>query len=218
MEIKSFFQELKKDKTKRIKFITFLTMIYNFIWSVAKIIFGVFSTMFFFCLSGVMTLLIGFIKKIFYNNIEHDSFKIKYKKSQIINILLIIIGILFIVYMLKLIFFPESSSYSLIASITIAAFSFGELGVSIYNIVQARKSKDILLTNLRNCNFASALFAIVLTQTAILSAQGVDASLYNVITGSIAGFVVVVIAVINLILLKINKQKIEQQTENKIEI
>ena len=120
--------------------------------------------------------------------------------------------------MLKLIFFPESSSYSLIASITIAAFSFGELGVSIYNIVQARKSKDILLTNLRNCNFASALFAIVLTQTAILSAQGVDASLYNVITGSIAGFVVVVIAVINLILLKINKQKIEQQTENKIEI
>lgn len=217
MEIKSFFQELKKDKTKRIKFITFLTMIYNFIWSVAKIIFGVFSTMFFFCLSGVMTLLIGFIKKIFYNNIEHDSFKIKYKKSQIINILLIIIGILFIVYMLKLIFFPESSSYSLIASITIAAFSFGELGVSIYNIVQARKSKDILLTNLRNCNFASALFAIVLTQTAILSAQGVDASLYNVITGSIAGFVVV-IAVINLILLKINKQKIEQQTENKIEI
>lgn len=184
---------------KNIKYVVLINMIYNFIWSIAKIIFGIFSTMYFFCLSGVITLLIGYVKNIFYRHFEHEDESLKIDKSKVIGILLIIIGALFIGYMSKLFIWPEQSRYGMTVSIAIAAFSFGELGIAIFNIVRAKKSDDVLLWSLRNCNLASALFAITLTQTAILSAQAIEASTYNAITGIVAGGATMIIGLVVLI-------------------
>ena len=56
-------------------------MLYNFFWSIAKILLGALSGGYFFCASGVVTLLIGFIKYIFYRNHDHDSMNVKTQKS-----------------------------------------------------------------------------------------------------------------------------------------
>ena len=51
-----------KDKSKRTVIITFLTMLYNFFWSIAKILLGALSGGNFFCPRGVVTILLGTVK------------------------------------------------------------------------------------------------------------------------------------------------------------
>ena len=191
-----------KDKSKRTVIITFLTMLYNFFWSIAKILLGALSGGYFFCASGVVTLLIGSIKYIFYRNHDHDSMNVKTQKSIKICILLIAIGLLYAGYMSTLFVYPQLEQYDVIVAIAIATFSFIELAISIRNALIDRKKGDTLLSALRNCNLASAIFAIVLTQVALMTSQGEDASIGSAISGIIAGVIVVIIAVIYLIKLK----------------
>lgn len=156
MNLKTFFLTYGKDKAKRVKLITLLTMIYNFVWAISKIIFGTFSMQYFFCLSGASTLMIAFIKRMFYTNYQHEDQKLVCKKSIVIGVLLAIIGVVYIVYMARLFFIEEQKSISLIASIAIATFSFGELGIAVYNLTKATRKKDILLSSLRSCHLVSA--------------------------------------------------------------
>lgn len=177
-------------------------MLYNFFWSIAKILLGALSGGYFFCASGVVTLLIGFIKYIFYRNHDHDSMNVKTQKSIKICILLIVIGLLYAGYMSTLFIYPQLEQYDLIVAIAIATFSFIELAISIRNALIDRKKGDTLLSALRNCNLASAIFAIVLTQVALMTAQGEDASVGCAISGIIAGVIVLIIALIYIIKLK----------------
>lgn len=98
--------------------------------------------------------------------------------------------------------YPQLEQYDVIVAIAIATFSFIELAISIRNALIDRKRGDTLLSALRNCNLASAIFAIVLTQVALMTSQGEDASIGSAISGIIAGVIVVIIAVIYLIKLK----------------
>lgn len=207
MNFKEYFRVLKTNDVKRIKLITLITMVYNFVWSIVKIFFGFFSTMYFFCVSGVVTLILGFTKKIFYSNYQSESEQIRLTKSRLIGILLILIGVLFAGYMAKLFFIPEKSKYDLIVSIAIAFCSFLELGISIFYLYKDKRTNDnILLTSIRYCNLADGLFAIVLTQMAILSAQTentINTSMYNGVVGIVMSVLVVLLGII--ILLKVNK-------------
>lgn len=187
MKLNKIKEKLKETKEKRHKFNTICSMLYNFIWSIAKIIFGVFTFSYSFCISGASTLLFGFSKKIYLKNYKADDFETIKGKSITISILLIFIGILFSIYMARLFFISNNQSYGLILSITIALFSFVELGVAIYNISKAKKSNNLLLYVYRGCNLASSGFAIVHTQVALLAAQGTNGNLYNALTGTIFG-------------------------------
>lgn len=55
MSIKQTLKSLKTDKLKRTKLITLITMIYNFVWAVAKIVSGIVVRGFFLCLKGLLT-------------------------------------------------------------------------------------------------------------------------------------------------------------------
>ena len=65
MSIKQTLKSLKTDKLKRTKLITLITMIYNFVWAVAKIVSGIVVRGFFLCLKGLLTkiVLMAFVKK-----------------------------------------------------------------------------------------------------------------------------------------------------------
>lgn len=193
-KIKNTIKTLKNDSTKRTKLITITTMFYNFVWAIGKILFGAMQATYLYLLSGCYTLLIGFVKKIFLSN--HSKANINRKtKSFIMGILLLLAGLAYAIYMGRLFFMSDTSSYSLIWSIAIAVGSFGELGISIYNLCKVSKKNDILLFSLRCCSFVSAIFAIVITQAAILSATtvGTKASIYNAITGIVAGLIAIIV-------------------------
>lgn len=175
------------NKAQQKKIFLLCSLIYNFVWAVCKIVFGALSGLYFFCVSGGSTILLGFTKKVYLKNYKTDDLAKKRNKSINIAILLLVSSILFAVYMARLFFIEDSKEYGLILSIAIAAFSFVEFGLSIYNFMQAHKTDDVLLKSLKGCSLASSCFAIVLTQTALLSATGTDGNLYNAVTGVIFG-------------------------------
>lgn len=94
MNIKQHIHSLK-DSDKRVKVITFITMLYNFFWAIGKILFGVFMRSYLYCISGAYTLLLGFSKKVFVSNHKTTKEINLETKSLIIGILLIISGIAF---------------------------------------------------------------------------------------------------------------------------
>lgn len=203
MTIKKAIQHFKNPE-KRIKILTTTTMIYNFLWAICKIIFGALMSAYLFCISGIYSILIGFAKKTFLSNRNNSTDKTT--KSLIIGILILIAGLSYALYTASLLIWPKESSYGLILSITIAAFSFVELGLAIYNVLKARQKDDILLFSLRNCSLATSCFAIVLTQVALLSATGTaGVSKYNAITGICAGIVAITIGTIIIIISKKKK-------------
>ncbi len=222
MTIKNHIQTLK-DPDKRVKVITFFTMLYNFFWAIGKILFGVFMQTYIYCISGAYTLLLGFSKKIFVSNHNVDKEIDIETKSLIIGILLTISGIAFGIYMGGLYIWQHDYDYGLIWSIAIAACSFVELGIAIYNLLKVRKKDDILLFSLRCCNIASSLFAIVLTQVALLSATGTENTyMYNATTGIIASVLVICVGFIVIgksafLQKKKASENIQQKTNKKLE-
>lgn len=194
-----------KDKAKQRHIVLLISLIYNFIWAICKIIFGAFFASYFFCISGASTLLFGFIKKVYLKHFKSEDKHEKLGKSLTIAILLIISSALFTFYMARLFFIEETKEYGIILSITIATFSFIELGFALYNFYQAKKSNDMLLQSLRGCSLASSCFAIVLTQVALLSACQTPANNYNGITGVLLGTFAMLIGVY--LLIKIIKEQ-----------
>lgn len=213
MNFQKLFFSLKNDKTFRTKIITYTTMVYNFFWSILKIFFGFFMRTYLYCISGIYTLLFGFIKKIFISNHSNKDVNLELK-SLIIGILLTISGVAFGLYMGRLFFYPDEKTYGLVWSIAIAVCSFVELGLAIYNMRKVRKREDILLFSLRCCNLSSSLFAIVLTQVALLSAtKAVNSSTSNAITGVIVGILVMLIGLF-VIGISFNKNKQNNAAKN----
>lgn len=190
--------KINTKQAKRAQIVLLVSLIYNFVWSIAKIVFGVVMSAYFFCVSGASTMLFGFIKQIYLktNSADEDE---KRGKSITIAILLIVSSALFSFYMARLFFLDESSNYGTILSIAIATFSFFELGMSISNFIKARKANDILLQTFRACNLASSCFAISLTQLALLSATHTPANFFNALTGVVFGAFAICIGVFMLV-------------------
>lgn len=209
MNVKEMFFNLK-EKAKQYHIVLLSSLVYNFVWAVCKIIFGVFTKGYFFCVSGASTLLIGFVKRVYLKNYYKDDFDLKKGKSITIAILIIISSALFGFYMARLFFIDSITEYGLIMSISIATFSFGELGFAIYNFVKARKNKDILQQSFRGCSLASSCFAITLTQVALFSAMETPANNLNALTGIIASALAILIGVYLLVkALKLKKDAID---------
>lgn len=205
MRFKEYFNNLLTSKTFRAKHFALFGMVFNFIWSVIKIVLGVYFFSLYFLITGIYTLLLGLTKRTFAINQNHDNENIKFKKSIVIMIFVLIVSILYTVNMASLFATQDQQNYHLIVSIAIATFAFTELTLGIINFVKAKKSNDTLLTSYRASSLVSSLFAIVTTQIALLSATNSEAYMYNALTGTIFGAFSIVIAVFVLINIRKNK-------------
>lgn len=201
------------NKAQQKKIFLLLSLIYNFVWAVCKIVFGAISGLYFFCVSGGSTILLGFTKKVYLKNYKTDDMTKKRNKSINIAILLLISSVLFIIYMARLFFIQDSKEYGLILSIAIATFSFAECGMSIYFFLKAHKTDDVLLQSFKGCSLASSCYAIVLTQVALLSATGTEGNLYNAVTGVIFGAFALAIGIYVLTKAIASKQNLTQSGE-----
>ena len=70
-----------KSKIFYSKLILNISMIYNIIWAICKIIFGSFTNGYFFCISGASTLLFGFIKRVYLKNFNSEDETEKKQKA-----------------------------------------------------------------------------------------------------------------------------------------
>ncbi len=78
-------------------------------------------------------------------------------------------------------------SYPGLMIYAVATYTFYKLTMAIINMVKARKENSLLLTTLRNINYADALVSLLSLQTALFAAFGQDSGQMIPITNALAG-------------------------------
>lgn len=197
-------KDIVKDKNNRHKLIVIISTIYGYLWSISKMIIGILSGAYFYLFSGFSTFFTGVNRHIYLRSRKKEKDKIA---AILIGAFLVLIGLFYLLYAMRLFFIEEETKeYHIIVAIAVAAFSFLELGLSIYQFSINRKNKDMTVVSFRTMNLALSLFAIVNTQNALLMAQGEPNQLADGIFGVIAGGVAILLG-IGLIILIVRKKK-----------
>ena len=193
-----------KDKNKRHKIVVVIGTIYGYLWSLIKVIIGIFTGAYFYLLSGLSTFFTGLNRHIYLRSTKKEKDKIA---PLLISSFLVLIGVFYLLYALRLFFIEiEIKEYPIILAIAIAAFSFLELGLSIYEFSINRKSKDMTILSFRTMNLALSLFALVNTQNALLMANGTPNQKADGLFGVIAGAIAILLG-IGLIVLIVRRKK-----------
>ncbi len=156
------------NKIYKNELILIITTIFNYIWSIIKIILSIFINGYLYLLSAFSTLFIGINKNIYLVRKKYEN---KYLISFIISFFLILIGIFYLTYSVTLLNkINENKGYSMILAITIALFSFIELGISIYQLYKSKGKNHLVNTSFRIMNLSISLFSLVNTQSSIFMA------------------------------------------------
>ena len=191
-----------KNKENRHKVIVIIGIIYGFVWSLIKVIIGIFTYDYLYLISGIYTLFIAINRNLYLN--------LYFKAKKNINIyfmaiFLVIIGIAYTIYAARLFFIPNKNiNYSLKLAIAIAFISFVELGYAIYTFLAVKNKKDIIPLAYRTMGLATGLFALVNTQSAIMMANGTQSNFADGLFGVIAGVITIILGFYLMIQIKCN--------------
>ncbi len=156
----------------------------------------------YFLISGIINLVVCFSKIICLKGINKDNKYIK-KYNKLIGLCLMVAGLFYSVYMMRLIFTDiEIFNYNMVLGITIALVSFIELSVAIIGIFRI-KEKGNYYINIKLINISTALTAISLTELALMSfAYQGDSRFIDGLFGVIIGFIILLIGIYILISFK----------------
>lgn len=184
---------------ERTIFMTFLSVILNFILALGKIILSYFFGIFF-LVAGCMNIFIMLSKLECLLGVKYPNKKSFKYRNNMIGIFLILAGCEYAIYMARMIFTDvELMQYNDFLAINIALISFIEMGVAIKGIFNSL-GKGHYYRNIKLINMCSALSAIVLTEVALMSfAADFDSRVMDGAFGIAVGFVFVLIAIYILI-------------------
>ncbi len=210
---------IKKPYVHKATFSNKISMTYNLIWAIIKLVGAYILSSIFISLSGFYTIFIGLAKMAYFDGRRNSkSFadeKIYYKR---IAFALFTAGLLYLFYFLEFFNYDRSNTYyDIIVCIVIALISCLEIIFSVRGLIKSKKTNDFLLTGLKFINLCSALSSVVLTQIAILSIQVEESSsvFYNTLIGTIVGIATIGIAIYMFISSKYHIKKIYPVLKNK---
>ncbi len=206
-------------KRRRLVFTTYITVVYNYIWSIAKLVMGIYTQAYFIFISGILTLYVAIAKTMFLKNRKDQSQKRKLNIALIMGLLLIGIAISYIIYMSRLFFVDEDvTNRGFIISMAIVIFSIVEFIFAMRNFNMERKQKEILNYSLRSINLSNSIVIIINAESSLLVFMDIYDSYFMAISGVIAGGLIYIIASVLLyrvIKLKIGlKNKSSEQGQN----
>lgn len=106
-------------------------------------------------------------------------------------------GICYVAYSVRLFFGGSAGQYDMVMALAIAAYTFVEFGIQIYDLIKLRKQHDLEAKALRLVSLCGILVSFVLTQTAIMSfsAQG-EHNFSDGLAGVVFGGLVVLVGLI----------------------
>lgn len=167
----------------------------NFVVGTGKLIIGIISLSLFTCVSAFYTYGMVVAKGCALWGRRYERQKqYAYYNYRLTAIILIVASILYVIYSMRLLWRPEHTSYNIYVGITIATFTFAEIGINIRGVCVHLKKDNMLGHALKMANLATSLIALVLTQTALLSFthEGMadyDPSVANGLMGMLMGLV-----------------------------
>ena len=129
---------------RKIFFKTLCSFLFSFIWSIVKLIMGIFISSLFLLASSLFTLSMCFSKLFCLLGIKKDKDCSSKFYISLSSFLIIIAGIFYGIYNLRLLNGYIPVNYGLIISIVIALFSFIFLINSIVYLIKERKKNFLL--------------------------------------------------------------------------
>lgn len=171
----------------------------NSILALVKLLTGIYTLSVFMCVNAFYNVGMAIVKFIVVkghneaNRLSDGSNpngyrRIEYYYYRLVGIILAITSSIYVIYCIRLFFYGNNTYYSMRVSIAIAAFTFTEIGTSIYGVAITKWEKEPVIKALKLSNLSSSMISVVLTQTAILSfTQKSDYSFANGLAGLIFG-------------------------------
>ena len=170
--------------------------------AVVKLLLGLFSLSFFLCVNAFYSAAVGFAKFLAVRAyLKGDTeLKSQFNTYAAVGAVVAGAGIIYVIYCLSFFLGGGGAVYTDIVGIAVAAFTFGEIIVSILGTVKMRKLHEPVLEALKRTNLAASFVSLVLTQTALLSfaAEG-DMSLYNGVAGLVFGSLAALVGVLMIV-------------------
>ncbi|MBQ9113514.1 MAG: hypothetical protein IJY05_01170 [Clostridia bacterium] len=117
---------------------------------------------------------------------HEDSVSMRTRVYRKCGFWLLILNVALSVAIAQMIFSDRKFIYAGWTIYAFAAYAFYKITMSIINLFKARKQTDMTVQAIRNVNLADAAVSILALQTALLgtfSAEGVNVSLFNTLTG-----------------------------------
>ncbi len=170
---------------------TKLSLVFNILMCLIKIILSFFFGIFFF-IASVLNIFIFVSKLECYLGIKYPNKKSFKYRNNMIGIFFILAGLQYTIYMSRFIFFDvKPLHYDLVLACIIALVSFIELGFAIKGCFNAY-NKGHYYRNIKTINLCSAFFAMALTEIAVMSISRTDdinTSLINGLFGVSVGII-----------------------------
>ncbi len=206
---------------------TFMFSIFSFSLNIAYVIFqGImaFSTLSVWYISItayylILSLMKGNIflsKKKAKDSDEKEAKTLRFSGIMFIFLTLALSGLIVLMYKTNMYF-----EYAGLMIYVIAAYTFFNLSLAIYNIFKAKKQDSLHIENLRNINLAHAVFSILVLQVALFQAFSPESNkgFANALTGAGVSIIILLLAILMIIkankTLKTLKEKNNEQIEEK---
>ena len=192
-KIKELYISVRDEIGKRRKLIIILSLIFTLLFSIYNRIIGIIKESLWHESISIYYFVLIFIKSIILIYLEKA--KVRRQDNAIFNItrgLLFVLNILLIVPITLLILNKRLVEMSLIFSIAIALYVTIKTTKSIGNFIKQRKTKDILLKELRIIDLTDVVVSILTLQNTLIAVNGeFDQGMYYLtIASSIVGFLV----------------------------
>jgi hypothetical protein len=204
----------KQHRNNRITLFAKMSIIINAVMALGKIGMSIYSLSFFLFAGGLFNVGMGIAKVIAVkghnergkNIIQEHGHRSYYR----VGLVVILSSFAYMAYSLRMIYGGHSNmQFDTIAALSIATFTFAEIGAAVYGIVKLRRDKEPVMEAIKMTTLVSSLISIVLTQSALLSLDGSieSAAKYCGIAGLVFGGVSVLIGVYMIVRITLQSAK-----------
>lgn len=156
-------------KNVRSLHLTSINYIGSFFPGIGKLLLEILSLSFFTCMSALYTLRMVERKVCALIGIKNS----KTKQEQLfyyrlIGFFLLGISFLYIIYSIRLLFYPPTVKYHMYVALGISTIAFTEVVINIKSVIVEQHNKSLLFHTIKKINLSSSMINLVLVQEAIL--------------------------------------------------
>lgn len=181
------FKFLKRDfKSKRVHFFAMISASKDFIWGFAKLVLAFVASSFFLGFNALFSFGLG-TTRVFCLKNRHSNLEKQKRFFKITGLMICVCSLIYILYSIRLFFVQETIRYGLITSIAIAAFTFFEFGLNIYDFIKYKNDFTPATHAIKFVSLCSTLTCFVLTQIALTTINSSTAGMWNGVLGVIIG-------------------------------
>lgn len=187
----SIYQLYKKNNLILTKFFMYISLIFNLIYGVFKLLFGIYYKSIWFITIAVYYLLLCFIKLSLVRKI--DNFRDEYKKMMHTGIILLFFNLILLGIIVLIIKQDQIVSYDGYLIYLVALYDFYLIISAFVNVIKHRKNHNPIVISSKCINLTVAMISMISLEVAMIYQFGNNDSDFKLIMTATMGFGICII-------------------------